>query len=249
MSIKPKTFPQCFFAGRSCRVPVRCCFTLIEMVVAMAVMVVVAMIVGTASVTFYNAYQRSARNVAHLETCLAIDRIFDTLIRNAIPFKWFDEDNTSRFVFEGNADSLLFTCLRRSYGKDTGGILFVRLLVEDEQLIAEYSSSPILPWSEDDEDRGIEREIIAKNIDSITFQYAETEEEEGVEWLETWEEEEHEAIPLAIRMTVQWTDGRTEYWLRRTAGNAKESTFGYREVNTSGSQTGQSRNSGGGNRR
>ena len=105
-------------------------FTLIEMVVAMAVMVVVAMIIGTASATFYNAYMRSVRNVNHLETCIKIDRIFDSLVRNAVPFKWNDEENTSRFVFEGNADSLLFTALRRSYGKDMGGLLFVRLLVK-----------------------------------------------------------------------------------------------------------------------
>ena len=55
-------------------------FTLIEMVVAMAVMVVVAMIIGTAGATFYNAYMRSARSINRLETCLAIDRIFDSLI-------------------------------------------------------------------------------------------------------------------------------------------------------------------------
>ena len=219
-------------------------FTLIEMVVAMAIMVVVAMIIGTASATFYNAYQRSQRNVDQLETCLMIDRIFDSLVRNAIPFKWADEDNTMRLVFEGEPDTLLFTTLRRSYGKDPGGILFVRLLVEDEQLIAEYSNSPMLPWSEDDENKSIQREVIAKNIAAISFQYAESDEEECVEWLETWDEEEHEALPLAIRMTVEWTDGCKEYWLRRTAGNAKETTFGYREVRTSDSQRGQSRNSG-----
>ena len=37
-------------------------FTLIEMVVAMAVMVVVAMIIGTASATFYNAYYIVGQN-------------------------------------------------------------------------------------------------------------------------------------------------------------------------------------------
>ena len=223
-------------------------FTLIEMVVAMAVMVVVAMIIGTASATFYNAYQRSARSIQRLETCIAIDRIFDSLVRNAVPFKWNDEENTSRFIFEGNADSLLFTALRRTYGKDSGGLIFVRLLVEDEELIAEYSSSPILPWSESEDPQGIEREVLARNIASISFQYAEFDEENGIEWLETWEEDEHEAIPLAIRMTVEWTDGRKEYWLRRVAGIAKESTFGYREQVTSDSQTGQSRNSAGGRR-
>ena len=165
-----------------------------------------------------------------------------------MPFKWNDEENTSRFIFEGNADSLLFTALRRTYGKDSGGLIFVRLLVEDEELIAEYSSSPILPWSESEDPQGIEREVLARNIASISFQYAEFDEENGIEWLETWEEDEHEAIPLAIRMTVEWTDGRKEYWLRRVAGIAKESTFGYREQVTSDSQTGQSRNSAGGRR-
>ena len=223
----------------------RNCFTLVEMVVAMAVMVVVAMIIGTASATFYNAYMRSVRSVNHLETCIKIDRIFDSLIRNAVPFKWNDEENTSRFVFEGNADSLLFTALRRSYGKDMGGLLFVRLLVEDEQLIAEYSSSPILPWSEEEEDRGIEREVLAKNVAGISFEYAEFDEESGIEWLEVWEEDEHEALPLAIRMTVEWVDGRKEYWLRRLAGIAKESTFGYRENASTDSLSGRSSAAGG----
>ena len=223
-------------------------FTLIEMVVAMAVMVVVAMIIGTASATFYNAYQRSTRSISRLETCLAIDRIFDSLIRNAIPFKWMDDENSSRFVFEGNNDSLLFTALRRTYGKDSSAIIFVRLLVEDEQLIAEYSNSPILPWSEEN-DQGIEREIIAKNIAAITFEYAEFDEEEGIEWLEVWEEDEHEALPLAIRMTVEWTDGRKEYWLRRLAGIAKDSTFGQRQQSSTDSLSGrQGRNSSGGGR-
>ena len=223
-------------------------FTLIEMVVAMAVMVVVAMIIGTASATFYNAYVRSARSINRLETCLAIDRIFDSLIRNAIPFKWVDDENASRFVFEGNNDSLLFTALRRIYGRDSSAILFVRLLVEDGQLIAEYSNSPILPWSEEN-DQGIEREVIAKNIAAITFEYAEFDEEEGIEWLEVWEEDEHDALPLAIRMTVEWTDGRKEYWLRRLAGIAKDSTFGQRQQTSTDSLSGrQGRNSSGGRR-
>lgn len=221
-------------------------FTLIEMVVAMAVMVVVAMIIGTAGATFYNAYMRSVRSINRLETCLAIDRIFDSLIRNAIPFKWLDDENTSRFVFEGNNDSLLFTALRRIYGRDSSAILFVRLLLEDEQLIAEYANSPILPWSEENE-QGIEREVIAKNIAAITFEYAEFDEEEGIEWLEVWEEDEHDALPLAIRMTVEWTDGRKEYWLRRLAGIAKDSTFGQRQQTSTDSLSGrQGRNSSGG---
>ncbi|MBQ7207981.1 MAG: hypothetical protein IJS01_09315 [Lentisphaeria bacterium] len=202
-------------------------FTLFEVIVAMMVMAVVAMIIGTAGATFYNGYRRSVRSVEHLECCIMIDRIFDTLIRNTVPFKWTDDENASRLVFNGTSDTLLFTALRRSYGGDSGGLVFVRLLVEDEQLIAEYSASPILPWGEGEE-LGVEREVIAKNIASITFQYAEFDDENGIDWQETWEEEENDTLPVAIRMTVEWLDGRKEYWLRRTAGNSWESTFGYR---------------------
>ena len=37
----------------------RNCFTLIEMVVAMGILLLVAAIIGTASATFYNAYNRT----------------------------------------------------------------------------------------------------------------------------------------------------------------------------------------------
>ena len=35
---------------------------------------------------------------------------------------------------------------------------------------------------------------------------------------------------MAIRMQIKWTDGTVEYWLRRVAGVAKDSTFGKRET-------------------
>ena len=46
----------------------------------------------------------------------------------------------------------------------------------------------------------------------------------------SWVEEDHESTPLAIQMTVEWLDGTTEQWLRRTAGSSSNSTFGRRET-------------------
>ena len=67
-------------------------FTLVEMIVAMAVMIFVALIIATASMTFYNAWQRTVRVSDRLKTCQAIDRIMDNCIRNMIPFRWKDKD-------------------------------------------------------------------------------------------------------------------------------------------------------------
>ena len=71
--------------------------------------------------------------------------------------------------------------------------------------------------------------MIAKNVRSIRFLYAEEVDEE-IEFEDTWEDDDHEAPPLAIQMTVEWNDGTSERWLRRTAGSGSNSTFGNRQT-------------------
>lgn len=212
-------------------------FTLIELVVSMGILMAVTGIIAMASKSFYDGYDRSAKVTNRLKEYMAIDNIMDVHVRNLIPFQWNDDNSNSRFVFSGEEHKLHFTTLRRSYGKRAGSLIFVRLFVEENKLIAEYSTFPRLPWKEDgDETMAYEREIIAENVEQITFTYAEkasAEEDEdgtGISWEENWVEDEHAAPPLAIRMQVQWTDGTSEYWLRRVAGVARDSTFGTRKT-------------------
>lgn len=208
-------------------------FTLIEMVVAMAVMLMVAMIIGTAGKIFYDDYRRAVRTTSRLGEYMAIDRIWDGAVRNAVPFKWTDEEGVSRFVFEGKSDTLMFTALRRADGAAPGALVFIRLRLEDGELAAYYSFYPRPPWDDEyqeDDPEHFTREVLASGVAAVSFQYAEVGESEDaeIEWLDEWDEDEHAAIPLAIRMTLEWNDGRREYWLRRTCGTALHSTFGNR---------------------
>jgi len=197
------------------------------MAIAMGLLVVVALIVGTASATFYNGYRRSVKITERLKAYQAIDRVMDGNIRNLIPFKWHDEDtNESRYVFEGEPDTLHFTALRRTYGNDRGAFLFIRLKVEDDELVAEYSSYPRLPWLEEGKQE-YNREVLAKNVRSVRFLYFDMVDDE-IETEETWDEDDHDNLPLAIQMTVEWADGTSEQWLRRTAGSSSNSTLGVR---------------------
>ena len=70
-------------------------FTLVEMVVAMAILVLVATIIGTASLLFYNTYSRSVKWTEKLKTFITIDQLMDQSVRNAVPFKWKDEETSS----------------------------------------------------------------------------------------------------------------------------------------------------------
>lgn len=215
----------------------RSCFTLIELIVSMGILMAVTGIIALASKSFYDGYDRSARVTKKLKEYMAIDNMMDVHVRNMIPFQWNDDNSNTRFVFSGEEHRIHFTTLRRSYGKKAASLIFVRLFVEENKLIAEYSTFPRLPWKEDgDETMPYEREVIADNIEQITFTYAEKASEEededgtGISWEENWIEDEHAALPLAVRMHVQWTDGSSEYWLRRVAGAAKDSTFGVRKT-------------------
>ncbi len=207
-------------------------FTLVEMVVAMAIMMMVAMIVGSAGKLFYDSYSGAQRTASRLKEYMAIDRLWDGAVRNAVPFKWKDEEGVSRFVFEGGSDTLMFTALRRADGNAPGALVFIRLRLEEEELVAYYSYYPRPPWDDeyDENPDFFTREVIAANVAAVSFQYAEVGEtdEAEIEWFDEWDEDEHAAIPLAIRMTVEWKNGRREYWLRRTAGSALHSDFGNR---------------------
>ena len=207
-------------------------FTLVELVVAMGIFLLVATIIGTASAGFYNAYNRSIKATEKLKCFLAIDQVMDQCVRNAIPFKWEDEENKKdRFVFLGESDVLIFTALRRSYNGDRGALLFVRLRLIDTELVAEYSSYPLLPWVlEEDEDNEelYTREVLAQNVKAISFLYAERDSEGEVEFLDEWVEDDHDAIPLAIQLEIEWNDGHKERWLRRTAGSAAHAAYGNR---------------------
>jgi hypothetical protein len=223
-------------------------FTLVELVCAMLVMMVVALVIGTAGSSFYNGYRRSNEAVARLKERMAIDRVWDSALVNMLPFKWKDENNESRYVFEGKSDELLLTTLRRVYGNDPSALTFIRFKVEDEKLLAVYSDYPFLPWEEDEPSAVTQTEVIAENVSHITFQYAEQGDDNEIEWLEEWIEEEHNNLPLAIRMTVEWKNGTKEYWLRRTCGVNYNSNFGNRSAATSTRATRNSNNRAGNNR-
>ena len=229
-------------------------FTLVELVAAMAIMIFVALIIGTASAAFYNAWKRSVRVTDRLKVRQNIDRIMDSCVRNMIPFSWKDEDDKEQVVFMGSKEEIFFTARRRAAEGDNSAFLFIRLKVnEKQQLVAEYNTLPRFPWQEENKYE-MKREVLAENIMSVSFLYASLENEEIV-WNEDWEEYDPEEtqddqtdilqIPLAVQMTVEWQDGTAEVWLRRTAAVSRHSRFG----GGSGLPRSDVSTEGGGNRR
>ena len=203
-------------------------FTLVELVAATGIMLAVAGIIAYASSSFYRSLASAERVSAQLQVYLNIDQVMDGCFRNMIPFNWETDDvNDDTFqVFMGEPDMIHFTTLRRSYDDVGGNLFFVRIFVEDDELVAEYSKFPRLPWLEDDEDTmPYDREVLATDVDEISFLYAGAY-DSTIIWMEEWDRESYDFIPLAVQMTVKWKDGTEECWLRRTAASGGNSVYG-----------------------
>ena len=206
------------------------CFTLMELVAATGIMLAIAGIIAFASRSFFRALASSEKVSSQLQVYLNIDQVMDGCFRNMIPFNWetSDENDDTFQVFDGLEDYIHFTTLRRSYDDVGGNLFFVRVYVDDrtDELVAEYSKFPRLPWFEDDDDlMPYDREVLATDVDRISFLYAGVE-DDTVIWLEEWDREQYDFIPMAVQMTVEWKNGTTEQWLRRTAASGGNSVYG-----------------------
>ncbi len=203
-------------------------FTLMELVAAAGIMLAIAGIIAFASRSFFRALASAERVSAQLQVYLNIDQVMDGCFRNMIPFNWetTDENDDTFQVFLGEEDYIHFTTLRRSYDDVGGNLFFVRVYVDEDELVAEYSKFPRLPWYEDDDVlMPYDREVLATNVERVSFLYAGAQ-DNTVIWLEEWDRENYDFIPLAVQMTVEWKDGTTEQWLRRTAASGGNSVYG-----------------------
>lgn len=198
-------------------------FTLVELIAAMAVLA----LIGSASAAALAGFQRSHNKVAMLSERLERNRKLDKvaeLMSNTIPFFWKDEtdDDQEHLVFDGMEDELYFTAMRLPDGAGKGAFIFVRLYLNDDNALAcDYKDTPLLPWLEMDEQSNVKTVILAENVASLTFTYADYDDEEEIEWLEVWDQDDDEyldRLPAAVGFTIEFENGEKLSYLRRTAG-------------------------------
>ena len=200
-------------------------FTLMEFVVAIALISVVFITAGTALSGVQQSWNTVAKHSTRLMRNIMIDKVVNANFRNIIPFKWKEKKLfKNRQIFFGKSDELIFASMHRVNDTQEGGIRFIHLFVEDGQLIAMYQKTPILYWELDKESGN--SEVLAEHVSSIEFTYGDLNPQRELEWLDDWDEERERFIPMAIQMRVNWDDDTSDVWLRRTAGASKRSNFG-----------------------
>ncbi len=203
-------------------------FTLFEMALALMIFSMVGLLITGIMFSVQRSWANIHKHSAKLDGFLKIERLADSTFKNAIPFTWTNDNLKEVQVFQGEPEAVTFAYLHRINNISAGAIRFVKLFVEDKKLIASYRNTPILFWKNDPQSDQAKREVLAENVEKISFDYADREADE-ITWSQDWDEENKTQIPLAVMMTITLENGTSERWLRRTAGSSYDTSLGKRE--------------------
>ncbi len=215
-------------------------FTLIEVLVAILLlsMVMSVLFLGTYSIS--KSWERIHRQASEFEEILVLDRAIDNMFSNIIPFRWpSDEESIQRrelIHFDGQPTNTVFAYLHKvnrigpvgqehRWEKSEGGIRFCHVTVEEDELVAYYCNRP--PFPEDLRSERLSRSVLSQNVASVAFTYLDLD-QDALDWVDDWEDRDY--LPLAVRLSVKWADGRADSWLRRTAGSGFFEHYGIREM-------------------
>lgn len=202
-------------------------FSLLEMVVSLGLLAMILLIASLSISAAWRTWQSISEHENELKQYRLIDKIMDNAFRNAVPFHWKDRNNKEVMLFAGRQTSIFLTYLHRVDDRQTGGIRFLRLFREDNQLIAEYRNLPY--FAGEPGQAKVEREILAKDISSLEFVYADNYENKFT-WYDEWDIDRMKNLPAAIQLEVQFQNGQKQVWLRRTAGNGLYQEWGRRLI-------------------
>lgn len=211
------------------------CFTFLELMIAVAVTLMIALALYGYSRSVTNSWVQFVNRRNDFNELLALDRVIDKMLANAIPFTWRDrdEDNEEYPFAVAARDTLRLAYMHALHDETEGALRFAQLELRGSELYLVYADRPFRYWEQIPLEQ--RREVLlAERIASIAFSYADWSDDTGKDWqdrllwLDEWETEESERtdIPLAILLTVTWEDGHRQSWLRRTMGNSYRERFG-----------------------
>lgn len=212
-------------------------FTLLEVLIATILFAGLSFALFGYSSYATSAWQQLQVRRNQLAEVLTVDRALQGILPHVIPFNWPDPDAetiTEIPFLVANPDSLRCAYLHRLNDLEEGAIRFCEIFVADNNLLIRYSDRPFINW-EDAGDR-VWTSTIAENVESIQFQYADWQADITADnwqdraiWTDTWEntdDNERFDVPLAVSIQINWLDGRSHTWFRRTMGNGYRERFG-----------------------
>lgn len=168
-------------------------FTLLEVIVAIAILSMVALIIGSGFRLGVKAWEKGEAKTQETQRLRVLSGLILQGLKSAYPYK-MEINGEKVVVFEGSVHSIMF--VTAMVGSSKGGFKWVRYSFRDGSLMF---TEGILP------DKGFldkiskNEEVIASDVKEVKFEYLSSDENE---WKESWEL--GEGLPLAVRVRIAY---------------------------------------------
>jgi prepilin-type N-terminal cleavage/methylation domain-containing protein len=207
-------------------------FTLIEIIIAVSIFLIVALTLYSYSRETSNSWSRVVNERNRFNELLALDRALNGILEHLVPFTWPDNDGVKTPFLVAEKRRLRCVYLHHLNDEVEGALRFAEFVLEKNKLYLVYSDRPFLHWDEVGERR--KTALLAEEVDNIDFLYADWSDDDNLDWgerllwFDEWENVESERMdaPLAVKVTINWLDGRSETWLRRCMGTSYRERYG-----------------------
>lgn len=192
-------------------------FTLLELIVAFAILGFIVMIVAGAMRLGIHAVDSGEKKIDSLERLRTSLNIVDSQIQSEAPLK-FDDNGENKLYFQGQRDSMQFATNYSIWGGQTGYVVVNYKVESDSGGKQALSASEKVIGIDNERDT-----TLFSGMDSIYFEYfykAPT--DENGSWVDTWTDDT--SVPEKIRLHL--VIGQKDFSLiipMRTPANASQS--------------------------
>jgi len=172
-------------------------FTLIELIISIAILSIITVIIGAAFHLGIQAWEKGEKETEDAQRLRVLSSLFSQQLKSLYPYKMKMEGKDEEVVlFEGGPDSITFvtTLTDSSYG----GFKWVRYDFRDGALLYTEGLLPDKKFQEKIKNKNKDKEeIIDKNIDELQFSFFSSDDDE---WKESWDFGED--IPGAVKVSL-----------------------------------------------
>jgi len=169
-------------------------FTLLELLIAMIILSLVAVVIGAGYRIGINAWEKGEAEINETQRLRVISALMSQQMKSMYPLK-MKIDDKDVIMFQGKSKSMLFaTSLTNA-----GGYKWIRYSFKDNTLFFREGILPDKKLEEKIEGNSDKEEVIDKNIPEFKFEYYSAKDDS---WKDEWDFSE--TIPMQIRVTLSY---------------------------------------------
>jgi type II secretion system protein J len=187
-------------------------FTLLEVILSLMIFSMLTLMVYSAFFIGHRAVLKGERDADQNQRMRVAEDILGREVRSAVSYQARHDDDTPLF-FLGHGDGMTFVTAAPQARGGTGLAVVTYRVVDGQLILEERVGFTPQDLYRPPRDAHVERAVLLSGFASIRFEYMPHDDTQSG-WQRAWDAREEEALPVAVRMTVEGLPFFGHPWIR-----------------------------------